>query len=493
MTLVKEPVALVGAPTPLAGRGLLAFGAGAFAYLFFFFVGDNLLKDSDSFWQIKVGQWILQNYSVPHLDLYSFTRFHASWISTSWLSQVLYAAAFDLCGWAGPVILASLAIGAAIALFIMFLSARIDPARCFLVAMFVTLLSMDHLMARPHVLAMPVMVAWAAALIAAADRRAPPSFLWLPVMALWANLHGGFVLGLALVPAIALIAIWESAAEQRFNLAVRWAAFAVAALAASCCTPYGWRTLQGAFGILDLGRLLIVIWEWRPADFSSFSAFEAALLGLYGLAFYRGMVLSAPRIILLLSLVHVGLSHVRSVEVFAFLLPMVLARPFAEQIEANARSAGEATRLPRYIRKWAVLAVLVVTVASTVVYSRRHEFSFAQSHFPETAVDLLKKRGSKRIFNAYQFGGYLIAMGVPTFIDGRAELYGEQFVLDYFDAIEGRKVDELLRLLDGFQIDATLLAPASPAAQFLDHLNGWQRLYADDIAVIHIRRANLAP
>jgi hypothetical protein len=77
---------------------------------------------------------------------------------------------------------------------------------------------------------------------------------------------------------------------------------------------------------------------------------------------------------------------------------------------------------------------------------------------------------------------------MPVFIDGRAELYGEKFVMNFFDAIEARKVDQLLHLLDDYQIDATLLLPKSPAAQVLDHIQGWQRLYADDTAVIHVRR-----
>ena len=61
----------------------------------------------DTFWQIKVGGWIMEHRAVPHSDLYSFTKFGAPWISTSWLSQVLYAAVHSQWGWAGPVILAS--------------------------------------------------------------------------------------------------------------------------------------------------------------------------------------------------------------------------------------------------------------------------------------------------------------------------------------------------------------------------------------------------
>ena len=85
------------------------------------------------------------------------------------------------------------------------------------------------------------------------------------------------------------------------------------------------------------------------------------------------------------------------------------------------------------------------------------------------------------------FGGYLISRDIKVFIDGRAELYGEQFVMNYFDATEARNLGDLLGMLDSYRIDATLLNATSPAAHALDHVDGWQRLYADDVAVIHVR------
>ena len=51
------------------------------------------------------------------------------------------------------------------------------------------------------------MLAWAYGLVSASERGGVPSFWLLPLMALWANLHGGFVLGLALVAPIALDAV----------------------------------------------------------------------------------------------------------------------------------------------------------------------------------------------------------------------------------------------------------------------------------------------
>lgn len=485
--------------TDSPARGLAPLCAGAGAYLLLLFTGDVLLQDSDTFWQIKIGQWIIDHHAVPYSDFYSFTRFGAPWISNAWLSQVLYAAAYSHAGWAGPVVLTSLAAAAALAILLWRLEAYFEPAHSILMTMLALMLSWHHLLARPHVLALPVMVAWAGAMMAAADRRAYPSLLLLPLMALWANLHGGFVLGLALIAPIALEAVCSAAPERRTVIAARWAIFAAGALAASCCTPYGWNTLLAAARILDLGEVLSVLSEWRPADFTSFGLFEGCLLGLVGLAFYRGVVLSFPRIVLLLLLVHMALTHVRSIEAFGFLIPLVLAQPLASHgrpadvVVSRARALWS---LP-YVPGLTMAAIAAGVWASTLSYAAHHDFVFVNSQTPASAVEVLKQHHAKRVFNSYEFGGYLIASDIPPFIDGRAELYGETFVLNYFNAVGGRNVDQLLRLLEDFQIDATLLVPASPAAQLLDHLPGWKRLYADDTAVIHVRadrtRVNAAP
>ena len=194
---------------------------------------------------------------------------------------------------------------------------------------------------------MPLMVAWVGGLIDAADRRSAPSFWWLPLMALWANLHGGFVFGLVLIAPIALDAVVGADATARRALVLRWAAFALAALVASCCTPYGWNSLLAAQKILALGSALPLIMEWKPADFGSVGALEICLLLGIGLALWRGIKLPPLRIVLLLGLLHMALSQGRAGEVLALLAPLVLAAPLAGEIgrvEVFTRRAAGARR-----------------------------------------------------------------------------------------------------------------------------------------------------
>ena len=463
-------------------RALLPLWVGVGVYALFLLAGNRLLIDPDTLWQITVGQWIIDHHAVPTSDVYSFTMRGQPWISTQWLAQVMFAEAYALFGWSGPVVLASGAIAATFALLAKFLSRRLGDSTTMAFIAAALALTVPHLLARPHVLAMPVMVAWVGGLVAAADKRKAPSFWLLPLMALWANLHGGFVFGLMLAAPVALDAVLGADASERRTLLLRWAIFGIAALAFACCTPYGWDSLLAARKILELGGALPLILEWKPADFASVGPFEICLLLGFGLVLYRGVTLPPMRIVLLLGLLHMALSQGRAAEILALVAPIVLAAPLARQIGGAEPSHSQTIRAP-------MLAGLAVTlIAGTVAYAGVHPFAPHMRGSPVAAVAALKKLHVGRVFNDYDFGGFLIANGVAPFIDGRTELYGEKFFVDHNAASGLMEPENLFRLLDSYKIDATLMRTQSAATKLLDHVDGWQKIYSDDIATIHLRK-----
>lgn len=466
-------------------RGLLPVWVGAAVYALFVLAGDRLLIDPDTLWQITVGQWIIDHRAVPTVDIYSFTMRGQPWISTQWLAQVLYAKAYSIAGWTGPVVLAASAIAATFMLLARFVSRRLSDSATLVSIAAALALTVPHLLARPHVLALPVLLAWAAGLIAAADRREAPSWWLLPLMTLWANLHGGFVFGLALIGGLALDAVWNADASMRTKLFLRWFVFGLAALAASCVTPYGWNALLASQKILALGSALQLIMEWRSADFSSIGAFEVCLLLGMGLALHHGIRLPVMRIVLLLGLVHMSFAQGRAAEILALVAPLLLAAPLARQIGGFEVSAAPASPF----RGALVAGVAAALAAATIAWASVHRFEPHMRTSPVAAVAELKKLNLARVLNDYDFGGYLIASGVAPFIDGRTELYGERFFVDHNAASGLMKPENLFRLLEQYNIEATLLRTQSAATKLLDHVDGWQKIYADDIATIHLRKA----
>ncbi len=466
-----------------ARRLPLAFAGAAACYLMLLVLGARLLNDPDTFWQIAVGNWIVGHHAVPRFDAFSSSMPGVPWISTQWLAQVIFAQTFAFAGWAGVVALSAAAVASALGLLIHFLRRTLATSPTLTLALGAFVFASPHLVARPHVLALPVMVAWAAGLVRAVDERHAPSFALLPLMTLWANLHGGFVLGIALIAPLALEAILHSGATERQRELSRWALFALLALAVCCITPYGPQSVLATSRILRLGDALSLIGEWQPQDFSSLGGFELCLLAGVGYALYRGLTLPPLRILLLLGLLHIALAHVRNGEVLGFIGPLFIAAPLAAQIGRRKISAGNAASsawLP-------VLAILLALGAVSYAAAQTMDYRPNPRFAPVAAVAAVKASGKTHILNSYDFGGYLIASGVAPYIDGRTELYGERFVVRHHRALMLQDVAEFFRLLHEANIDVTLLETGTPAAGLLDRLPGWKRIYADDVAVVHVR------
>src|SRR5215475_4696513 len=439
-------------------------------------LAPRLLSDPDTYSHIALGRWILEHHAVPMTDPFSATLRGTHWVAFEWLSQVAFAIAHEIGGWVGVVALAAAAVATAFALLARFLLREWQP-NAVLVALFAAIL-----LTAPHILALPVMVAWIATLIRAVDTRSPPPWLLLPLMTLWANLHGSFTFGLAMIAPIACDALWHTPHSQRSSAARQWIFFAVLALGAACLNPYGPEMILVTFRTAALGAALTTVTEWRPQDFAHLGVFEMIMLGAFGFALYRGATLPLLRIMMVLGVLHLSLSQVRHADLLGMLVPIFLARPLAEQFGTLASGRTDMTLRPS---AWPAAAALILLIGVTGLVSLRKDVSPPVRITPANAIHSTDIAKVGPILNEYDFGGYLDFVGLAPFIDGRGELYGEAYMLRHHRALSLEDLPDFLRLLDEYRIGATLLTPSTPAVALLDRLPEWKRVYGDEVAVVH--------
>lgn len=472
--------------TPATFRVPLPLWVAAAIYVLLLALGGMLLSDPDVYWHIATAQWIVEHRAFPHVDMFSWTMPGAPWIAKEWLSQMLYAGAHAVAGWSGLVVLAAAAIAAAFALLAHFLLQKLAPMPAITLVGAGFVLAAPHLTARPHALVLPLMVVWAGVLMNAVDHRRSPPLALVPVMTLWANMHGSFTLGLALIAPLAFEA-WWSASGARSETALGWFRFGALASLAACVTPYGPEPILVAWRMLGLGQVFTLINEWQPQNFGRIGGFEACLLLGLGFALYRGIVLPPFRIVMLLGLLHLALSQSRHVDVLGLLAPLVLAQPLAAQVGSAEERADDPSAAPSGFASrvlLACLAALTLALAATGHWAPRAQIT------PVGALAAIKAHNAGPVLNDYDYGGYLIYAGERPFIDGRTDqLYGEAFLVRYYRAVTLSNLDDFVHLLDEYHVGATLLFPTTPAVGLLDRMDGWQRIYADDVAVVHVRRA----
>jgi hypothetical protein len=240
------------------------------------------------------------------------------------------------------------------------------------------------------------------------------------------------------------------------------------------------------------------IGEWQSPNFHALQPLELWLLGGLAMVLHQGLRLPLVRLLLLLGLLHLALKHVRSIELLGLLGPLVIAGPFAAQWRQRRQSAAQLESADRVFRKLAqpagagaILLAGLVVIAVPIWASRARPIELPDRVAPVHAVAAVQQQGIKGpVLNSYGTGGYLIFSGIPAFIDGRADMYREDFLKQYAEATELRTSDALEKLLGRYRITWTLLEVDTPAIALLDKLPEWRRIYADKAVVVHARANN---
>jgi hypothetical protein len=466
--------------------------------------GSSLLNDSDTLWHIRTGQWILHNSKFPVIDFYSYTAAGTRWIAAEWLSEVLLALAFKIGHWRGVVILSAVMIAAIIATLSLYLLRNLR----FSVAIGWTILTAfaisPHYLARPHLFSFLLLLVWLIILINAYDRGdfKPPVFVLVILMALWANLHGSFTLGAALLCIFAGYFCCEKFVQRVYSRCRSTFVMLLAVGVGALLTPYG---IFSALWTLDLFNMTFPfqrIEEWRSPDFQVYQPLLFLFVGLFGIIAGLGIRLRGPRLIVFSIMLLLGLAHIRGLFLFFLVAPVIFARPIAERsvwwrsmrlTKANSSAgAGELDPIPRYFQKRPIVVptiCLAVAVLATVSSWRYTNDGPPESVAPKGAIDFVRQNGiSGNVFNSFDFGGYLIFSGIPTFIDGRTPPYTDDFLWKHAEAVNLVDINKAFRLLDDFKVSWVILRPAEPMAKALARSALWNEVYADKYSEVFVRR-----
>src|SRR3984893_19027078 len=155
----------------------LIFGLGVYALIAGH--GGAVLHDPDTYLHITVGRWIIAHGAVPHHGIFSGTMAQAPWVAHEWLGEALLAWLFDTFGWAGLVVATAFCAAAAVGMLLLQLLRSLVPVQAMIATALAVPLVIPHVLARPHVFTLPILVAWAAGLVRArCENRAPAA--WLP-------------------------------------------------------------------------------------------------------------------------------------------------------------------------------------------------------------------------------------------------------------------------------------------------------------------------
>jgi hypothetical protein len=482
------------------------------------------LADPDLWGHLTWGRMMLRDRTLPRTDTFSYTAFGRPFFDHEWLADLATAAAFDGAGAWGLIAL-KLGLGALMVL------SMVDAVRT---------LARDSDLGRPiHpfavaaglVLALAVIAPGATfrpqlftmaftatvwALLLRADRRlrtaaARSCVGWElgclpPLLALWANLHGGFLVGVGLVGlhavAVVLRLFRRMPGAPMLRDATIVAGLAALGAAAPLCNPYGVELYQYLAGTLHLHD---GVSEWDPVPLlgPAFLRFKLLALatGVLMIHWWRTERSGAGReplgwvFTFLVLTTWYAFRHQRHTVLFAIVAAPILIVAMERLRVAVATRRPALVPRPPVMRAIAV-GVFVLAAAQLAGVARdfvRHGAAIRYSRhvYPTDALAFLRQHGFRgNLVLPFHWGTYTIhRLGdrVRVFIDGRFEaVYPHHVLDDYFAFIHGR--DGWARVLDAYPTDLVLLQRAHGIHPLLFARDDFAYVYSDRTALVFVRR-----
>jgi hypothetical protein len=508
-----------------------------------FVIYANQVDDLDFWWHLKHGKLLYETGSIPQKDPFAYTteipddidrlgktetrsilpseknkRFWLIGLSTSWLSQIIFYLVYLLSGFKGIGILKSGVF--VLAYLILYLAMRRRGAghlSSFLVLCLVAVIGADFNYTRAQIF---TFLMFPCVLYVLYDFRSGGKLLYfLPaLMLLWANLHGGFILGVLVIPVFTFGELLKFLLKDKIGLLksssldkkrIKKLVFvSIASVAVSMINPNGYDPVL--FPLIQQKSVFAFIEEYHKPMLYEYHEYWFMLALTVAATIISALIrrMDLTELLIAFSLILPSLQGVRYIMIFALGAAIFLAHSMTaissrvkdlnmlKRFVVNERFQNSLKAATAFIPALAAVGVFASSFASGEVL----KFDMREKRYPGGAVDfILKNKVQGNLFNTYSWGGYLIWRLSPeykVFVDGRC--LNETAFFHYnqiMAAAAGRDQAKPLwkTLADAYKIDFLLTPAVEPPGNIPPLINRlfaedeWRLVYADGKSMIFLR------
>jgi hypothetical protein len=353
--------------------------------------------------------------------------------------------------------------------------------------------------AMPYATVRPQVISWFLAsvllsiLMSLGPGRQRRVVLLMPLFALWANLHGLWVVGLGVL-GLYVAATYLGRTPMRGHR--KWIASAAAgSVLLAAATPAGFAGLLYPLRYVDAGDWgLAHIPEWQSPNFHD-AVQLPLLLWIITIAVVSRRAPGWLRVLAIGGIVMALLAN-RNAPMSAVLgIPAVALGADAWLRERGpATNHGVRTEVTRRVLEGglALLTSAAVVLAIPPVYGSS---GIALDRYPVAAMDVLaSKRPDARVFAEYGWGGYVIYRlhdsGGSVFVDGRNDMF-DQSILETYSAVRGAALG-WEAVLDEYDVNAVVLPADAPLGRVLDRSPAWCVEYRDERQILALRSCDVS-
>jgi hypothetical protein len=457
----------------------------------------NNITNGDFWWHLRVGLGILQSHAVPHSGLYSQAA-ALPWMDSSWFYDLLVATGYRVLDLRFlPLLAIACKVALAVVTFILAGGSRgrFWTAVALSAATQYILTSLQPLPVFCSILAFGVELTL---LLECRRTGSVRPLYWVPLLfLLWANLHWQFVGGIAvllLFVATCLVEQWGMRAgiswlERPANPPLKaLGAVTAASLIATVITPYGWN-IYGLFFSQATSAANRYFPDYQALRFRSPQDY---LLLLLTMAAFLALGMRRSRDVFQIALLVVCTAfsfHVqRDVWLVTLAAVAILANPIQETRSQTERDTIQGSALQLLAASG--LAVLLLVAATMIHLPQSREAMLAKigQEYPVGAADYIREHHLPQpLFNSFPWGGFLTwyLPEYPVAIDGRTDLYGADFNIQYAKAMNAEVHYSTFPALN--QAGTLLLEKNSLMGTALANVPAFKVAYSDDVAIVLVR------
>src|SRR5215213_9167263 len=444
------------------------------------------IQPQDYWWCLRVGKETLLNGAVPSIETMSWTQAGQPIMYEPWLAGVIFWLAYELGGASLTFLIRGVLIGLTYGL-LWFLIRRVSGPRLATVLILVVgLASSNNWQMRAQLFAYPLFVC---CLYSLRNWQAGNNkTLWiLPVAAmLWSNLHGSFVLSLALAGA----AIVFGRGDRR-SLGITM----VLMLAGTVLNPRGVELWEHVYFMLVYPSNQLYSLEWQPPLNAGWqmNIFFAWTLIFAPLAALSTRKPSLMEWVWFLGFGWLAFSGIRYVIWFLFLLAVLTAAPLAD-VTRNWLDPRVKISSPVFN---VVLACLFIPLSLLYLPGIREAWwrqappAYAQDTTPFAATEWLEEHPEVPgpLWNDYLFGSYLLFAlpSRPISLDSRFYPFSPQQMEEYMQISHGSPEWDSIFQRDEVNLLLLSIADQPTLIEQVEASSEWCEQYRDRYAVIFSR------
>lgn len=445
----------------------------------------------DLWGHVRFGGDIVAAGEIPSADPYSFTA-DRSWVNHEWLAEVLMYAAYASAGATGLTLLRLLLIGATLWMVALSLGwSGVSGRQRITLAAFVAVLTYTRTQhVRPQLFSVALFAALLAVLIRSrSSRRA----LWLvpPLVAFWVNVHGGWIVGLAVFGLWLTLDAMGTGATWRDR---RVAAFAfLAAVGATLVNPYGAGLWAFLWETVGLGRPDITEWQSivraQPGVVAFWVITAAAAASMCSRAWRAGTGAAHTADILVVAVLGVLSFRVSRLDAFFTLAAFTLPVRAAVAARRDARPPERALARPT---PYALAVAVLVAVALRWEAVTRIDLRSA-SWLPEAdAIAFIRANDLRgNMLTYFDWGEYAIwhlAPSIKVSVDGRRETVYRRESIERHLAVYANRA-EGLTFVRQLKPDFVWLPKTLDVVSALRSTGEWEMVYEGRASALLARQA----